>query len=431
MHGRGGSAALGAPRGAGQRRPAPVTRPTGGPVDRRAARPQRLRPAAPPLRRSARPRPRRDARSRRRHDRECRRQGREERRGLRPRATRLRIRRTARLHRARQLPFAPAAEGDAHDRRRDGGRGLRGRRASRIAAAAERARCPPPRSCGGAVRRIRPRGSGAGRNGPETRRSARRPRRAVWDESRQRQADAQGRLRFAPGELAATLERLDDAIVRPASGVAYVPEPAAEELDSLGFAACSTRSADSSILRESSPRDPRVRRRLRPLRVLPADLPDVRPLERGDGLAARAHPPHGRPTRRNDRAERHGHPALRPLPRMHGLRVVVPVGRSLRQTHREHARGGRGRGRAAAGRSLRPRAAVPASPLPGPHARGAHAGADRPSAADAGAAPAARRDRSALARARHRRDRDSRFRARHARASVCSRAASSAQCFPT
>ena len=53
----------------------------------------------------------------------------------------------------------------------------------------------------------------------------------VWDESRQRQADARGRLRFAPGELAATLERLDDAIVRPAPGVAYVREPAAEELD--------------------------------------------------------------------------------------------------------------------------------------------------------------------------------------------------------
>ena len=54
---------------------------------------------------------------------------------------------------------------------------------------------------------------------------------AVWDESRQRQADAHGRLRFAPGELAATLERLDDAIVRPASGVAYLPARAAEELD--------------------------------------------------------------------------------------------------------------------------------------------------------------------------------------------------------
>ena len=53
----------------------------------------------------------------------------------------------------------------------------------------------------------------------------------VWDESRQRQADAQARLCFAPGELAATLEQLDDAIVRPASGVAYVSEQGTQELD--------------------------------------------------------------------------------------------------------------------------------------------------------------------------------------------------------
>jgi glycolate oxidase FAD binding subunit len=53
----------------------------------------------------------------------------------------------------------------------------------------------------------------------------------VWDESRQRQAAAQGRLRFAPGVLAATLEQLDDAIVRPASGVAYVSEQVTQELD--------------------------------------------------------------------------------------------------------------------------------------------------------------------------------------------------------
>ena len=53
----------------------------------------------------------------------------------------------------------------------------------------------------------------------------------VWDESRQRQAAAQGRLRFAPCELAVTLEQLDDAIVRPASGVAYVSEQVTQELD--------------------------------------------------------------------------------------------------------------------------------------------------------------------------------------------------------
>lgn len=48
---------------------------------------------------------------------------------------------------------------------------------------------------------------------------------SVWDESRERQATAGGRVRFAPGELAHTLESLDDAIVRPASGVAYTPSP--------------------------------------------------------------------------------------------------------------------------------------------------------------------------------------------------------------
>ena len=52
------------------------------------------------------------------------------------------------------------------------------------------------------------------------------------------------------------------------------------------------------------------------------------------------------------------------------------------------------------GDRLRPRAALPRPPLPRPHARGARAGAARPRAAAAEAAPAARRDRSALARAR-------------------------------
>jgi glycolate oxidase FAD binding subunit len=43
----------------------------------------------------------------------------------------------------------------------------------------------------------------------------------VWDESRARQAAARGRVRFVPGELAETLASLSDAVVRPASGVAY------------------------------------------------------------------------------------------------------------------------------------------------------------------------------------------------------------------
>ncbi len=43
----------------------------------------------------------------------------------------------------------------------------------------------------------------------------------VWDESRRRQAAAQGRLHLVPGELAETLASLTEAVVRPASGVAY------------------------------------------------------------------------------------------------------------------------------------------------------------------------------------------------------------------
>jgi glycolate oxidase FAD binding subunit len=48
---------------------------------------------------------------------------------------------------------------------------------------------------------------------------------AVWRESRARQAAARGRARFAPGDLGETLAGLSEAVVRPAAGVAYVPEP--------------------------------------------------------------------------------------------------------------------------------------------------------------------------------------------------------------
>jgi len=54
---------------------------------------------------------------------------------------------------------------------------------------------------------------------------------AVWHESRDRQAASRGRIRFAPGELPTTLAQLAEAVVRPASGVAYVPEPETDELD--------------------------------------------------------------------------------------------------------------------------------------------------------------------------------------------------------
>jgi glycolate oxidase FAD binding subunit len=45
----------------------------------------------------------------------------------------------------------------------------------------------------------------------------------VWDESRERQGRALGRLRFAPADLGNVLTTLDEAVVRPAAGIAYVP----------------------------------------------------------------------------------------------------------------------------------------------------------------------------------------------------------------
>jgi len=46
----------------------------------------------------------------------------------------------------------------------------------------------------------------------------------VWDEARTRQAAALGRLRFVPGDLRSVLSTLDEAVVRPSAGIAYVPQ---------------------------------------------------------------------------------------------------------------------------------------------------------------------------------------------------------------
>jgi len=52
----------------------------------------------------------------------------------------------------------------------------------------------------------------------------------VWDESRRRQASARGRVRFDPGRLAEALEDMFEAVVRPAAGIAYTPEPTSYNL---------------------------------------------------------------------------------------------------------------------------------------------------------------------------------------------------------
>jgi glycolate oxidase FAD binding subunit len=45
----------------------------------------------------------------------------------------------------------------------------------------------------------------------------------VWDEVRERQGAARGRVRFAPGRLAELLSSIAEGVIRPAAGVAYVP----------------------------------------------------------------------------------------------------------------------------------------------------------------------------------------------------------------
>jgi glycolate oxidase FAD binding subunit len=54
---------------------------------------------------------------------------------------------------------------------------------------------------------------------------------SIWAEAGERQGAARGRLLFAPGRLGETLATLDEAVVRVAAGVAYVPEPMPEPRD--------------------------------------------------------------------------------------------------------------------------------------------------------------------------------------------------------
>ncbi len=94
-------------------------------------------------------------------------------------------------------------------------------------------------------------------------------------------------------------------------------------------------------------------RRLRPLRLLPADVPHLRALARGDGLAARPDLADEGDARRHARAEPDGRRAFRPLPRLHGLPDLVPLGRAVRPADRAGARARR-EGGAAPGRRSAP-----------------------------------------------------------------------------
>ena len=86
--------------------------------------------------------------------------------------------------------------------------------------------------------------------------------------------------------------------------------------------------------------DPEADQRLRALRVLPAHVPDVRAVGRGDGLPARPDPP-DEPARRGHADDAGDGRALRRLPGLHGVRDGVPVRGAVRPADRADPGGGR------------------------------------------------------------------------------------------
>ena len=242
---------------------------------------------------------------------ELRRQGREERRRLRPRQALLRLARAARLRRAAGAAAASAAGGVAHRR---GAGGLAG--AAPLAADAERGRLSPKGACMCSSR---------GRGARSTRRLARSAARRT---SRGRGcARCRRRCRAACAGTART--RCSSGPGRASRTSTQAREPRSPLAE---------RALRASAIR--------WRRMCRPELIadcvhcgfcLPT-CPTYFALARGDGLAARAHLPDAGARRRVDRAERHGRRALRPLPRLHGMRDVVPVGRAVRPADRADAR---------------------------------------------------------------------------------------------
>ena len=98
-------------------------------------------------------------------------------------------------------------------------------------------------------------------------------------------------------------------------------------------------------------------RGLRALRLLPADVPELRGVRGGDGLAARADRADAdRPRGGREVSPRDDH-ALRPLPRLHGVRDRLPVGRAVRPADRA----GRARSSSATATATRGERAVPAA----------------------------------------------------------------------
>ena len=77
---------------------------------------------------------------------------------------------------------------------------------------------------------------------------------SAWDESRERQGGATGRVPFAPGDLARVVVTLTDAVIRPAAGVAYTRHPSASDNLSQAFSAGPAQALVERIRRQLDPR---------------------------------------------------------------------------------------------------------------------------------------------------------------------------------
>ena len=152
--------------------------------------------------------------------------------------------------------------------------------------------------------------------------------------------------------------------------------------------------------------------RLRALRLLPGDLPDLCAARRRARFAARAHLSHqGDAGARcaGDRGGRHAHRSLPLVPRLHDH---VPVGRALHASGRSRPRAYRGNLHAAAARPADAAVSRPCDAVSAPASHGDDGGRDRQAvraAARRARIEAARRRRPARAAARAgRHDRDRR-----------------------
>lgn len=74
-----------------------------------------------------------------------------------------------------------------------------------------------------------------------------------WAEARSRQAEARGRVRFVPGDLWRVVEDIQEAVIRPAAGLAYTRDPASRSTLAEGSSAEALEQLLDRVLRELDP----------------------------------------------------------------------------------------------------------------------------------------------------------------------------------